>query len=269
MPKALKFSIGDRFGKLTIIGEAIRDISSNGRRMGNKHLCKCDCGTESYYKASALNKGSSIRCKSCSIKDKTIIIVKLGDKFGDLEVIDETWIYFEDGLGENKTKRKGFKCRCKCGSEYYYRIGSLVHNYINSCKHCAYKKRPQSIIRFTNEERLYNLSIIRRCKATDGRIENNLPIEEFLEIVNKDCYYCGEPPRKLDYLNNNKIVLRGEMYANGVDRLDSKGHYDKQNCVPCCKECNTMKMQMDINEFLNKIEVIYNRWKQGVIIMEN
>jgi hypothetical protein len=89
--------------------------------------------------------------------------------------------------------------------------------------------------------------------------EFNLNFEEFIEIIGKDCHYCGEPPSK----PTQKILIdRGHIneppfYYNGIDRIDSRIGYDKDNCVPCCSSCNYMKHVSSHNDFLNQICKIY------------
>ena len=58
-------------------------------------------------------------------------------------------------------------------------------------------------------------------------------LNEFSEIINKPCYYCGEN-------------------SGGIDRLDSSIGYLKDNCVPCCAICNYMKNKYTEDEFLDQ-----------------
>ena len=44
----------------------------------------------------------------------------------------------------------------------------------------------------------------------------------------------------------------------GIDRIDSTKGYSKDNCVSCCKMCNIMKNKFSKEDFLNKVESIYN-----------
>ncbi|HEC67150.1 MAG TPA: hypothetical protein ENI23_17875 [bacterium] len=52
----------------------------------------------------------------------------------------------------------------------------------------------------------------------------------------------------------------------GLDRVDNKKGYELENCVPCCKICNSMKMTMDKDEFLKHIKRIADfKFMQGVV----
>jgi hypothetical protein len=90
--------------------------------------------------------------------------------------------------------------------------------------------------------------------------EFNLTVEDFRNIIIKDCHYCGEKPQRS---TNKAMITRGHIneppfYYNGIDRIDSKIGYHPHNCVPCCNVCNYMKNTLTNDIFLEKIEKIYN-----------
>ena len=66
--------------------------------------------------------------------------------------------------------------------------------------------------------------------------------EQFAEIVQKPCYFCGE--------------CTTECSINGVDRRDSNKPYTPENTLPCCKMCNMMKNTLNEYTFLKRIEHI-------------
>jgi len=87
-------------------------------------------------------------------------------------------------------------------------------------------------------------------KASYGSIKNgararnlefNITYEEYLDFFNKPCVYCGRPNQ------------------SGLDRVDNERGYVIGNIVTCCKDCNVMKWSMSIEEFLNRVEIIYKR----------
>lgn len=73
-------------------------------------------------------------------------------------------------------------------------------------------------------------------------LENDLTLE-FIELESeKPCTYCGFP-------------------STGLDRLDnSKGH-TKVNCVPCCWECNTARMDNFTHEEMKIIGKVIRQVK--------
>ena len=84
--------------------------------------------------------------------------------------------------------------------------------------------------------------------AIKRNLEFNLSQEEFLNIVTKNCEYCGEEPRQ-SYV---------EFKHNGIDRIDSNIGYTLDICVPCCGKCNMMKSTYSVEDFLEHIKKIYN-----------
>jgi len=74
--------------------------------------------------------------------------------------------------------------------------------------------------------------------------------EEFVQIVESPCNYCG---------------IIQEKGFNGIDRLNSTIGYIKDNCVSCCAMCNYMKGCLDKNIFIQRVEhiVTYNKLVEG------
>jgi hypothetical protein len=88
----------------------------------------------------------------------------------------------------------------------------------------------------------------------------DLTIEEFVNIISKNCFYCGDSPKKV---TKKMLVTRGHIneppiYYNGIDRMDSNLGYTTNNIVPCCSQCNYMKHTTGIDDFYKQIEKIYN-----------
>jgi hypothetical protein len=77
--------------------------------------------------------------------------------------------------------------------------------------------------------------------AKKRNIEWDLTKDEFESYWGKDCYYCGE-----------------KINGIGIDRIDSNVGYIKKNIVPCCYQCNIIKMDYTYDEFISKIKKIYN-----------
>ena len=87
-----------------------------------------------------------------------------------------------------------------------------------------------------------------------------LSFEEFETLINGDCFYCGEPPKRA---TNKILITRGHineppLYYNGIDRLNPNDSYTKTNCVSCCSICNYMKHTQQVDEFLSHICKINN-----------
>lgn len=84
--------------------------------------------------------------------------------------------------------------------------------------------------------------------ATKRGLDFCISLDQFLDISYRDCYYCGSKPDLyiIDYRTKEGLI------TNGVDRYENDLGYTPSNLVPCCKICNTKKLQLDGDEFINK-----------------
>jgi len=129
--------------------------------------------------------------------------------------------------------------------------GHVMEKYWNNFHHkpaCGECHNPYKNMTREEYRKMYNVTdkgIYSRysgdCNRTNRLkrgIQMQLTFEQFSEIINKNCSYCGS------------------LNCRGVDRKDSSGNYDLENSVPCCKYCNSMKNSMTVEEFLKHIEKI-------------
>lgn len=70
-------------------------------------------------------------------------------------------------------------------------------------------------------------------KAKQKSIPVSLTQQEFLEMYNNECFYCGQ-------------IVNG---GYGIDRLDHQLGYSKENCVRCCFKCNSRKGGLELAGF--------------------
>ena len=69
-------------------------------------------------------------------------------------------------------------------------------------------------------------------------LEITLTQSEFINIINKPCYYC----------NSTENI--------GIDRKNNSIGYILENCNPSCSVCNYMKRTSTIKDFINKCREI-------------
>ena len=111
--------IGDKYNKLTIIGESSRRASNGGKYW----LCQCDCGNIKEIRGDHLKSGHT---KSCGCQNQERINNIIGQRFNNLTVIDIT----------DKRRSGGdvvWKCQCDCGNITYAAASELRNNRIKSC----------------------------------------------------------------------------------------------------------------------------------------
>lgn len=92
---------------------------------------------------------------------------------------------------------------------------------------------------FTNKHVIWNHYV----KGAKKRgIPFALSKTHFQELIIKPCFYC----------NYHK---EGEVH--GIDRVDNQKGYIEDNVVPCCETCNVLKGSQHPQEFIDKMQAIY------------
>jgi hypothetical protein len=90
--------------------------------------------------------------------------------------------------------------------------------------------------------------------------------ERFIELIGKNCSYCGLPPsRKIpSKISNRTPAERARpksrwptILYTGIDRIDSNLGYVEGNVRPACFTCNFAKKNMPLEDFLNWVRRIY------------
>jgi hypothetical protein len=130
----------------------------------------------------------------------------------------------------------------------------LKHNYD------IVENYPEKIKRRKKDKSAKNsLYLDYKSRANRKNLEFTLSFQEFDEITSSNCYYCDETPKNKKYANGDKKVF---CFYNGVDRFNNGEGYTKNNSLPCCGECNKMKLDLSFNDFLNKIQKILNKFRK-------
>ena len=180
-----------------------------------------------------------------------ILIDLTRKKFGRLTVIKRTF-------PNAKNRHAKWLCECECGTKKVILGGSLKSGSTRSCG-CLYKESGK----INNIKKRLNLGlanlrqVITRYKlnAKKRGLKFKLTEEQFYEITQKDCFYCGEKPSQIKKGKN----YFGEYIYNGIDRIDNKKGYTIDNVVPCCKKCNIAKNNSTLQEYQDWIKKSYNR----------
>lgn len=131
-----------------------------------------------------------------------------------------------------------WNCQCDCGKQVAIRGVSLRSG---NSKSCGCGRKPGIRRAFKPFFSAYN-SLARIDKS---RQRETMTYEEFLKFTTcKTCSYCG-------------VTLNWEPHNNrlwNMDRVDSNLGHTIENCIPCCKICNRMKMDMPKSIFLNHLK---------------
>ena len=165
--------------------------------------------------------------------------------FGNLTVIRELTLKEKNVLGYKKQSSR-YECICNCGNTCIVEGVKLKtgHTKTCGCSRNAKKDAQLSLI--------YNSY---KTRASKIKIDFKLTKEKFQEIIKSNCNYCGIPPN--NKLKHKFATITEDYFYNGVDRINSDLGYTLNNVVPCCEQCNRMKLDWSREEFLNKVSQIY------------
>lgn len=224
--KRIKDYIGATEGQL----ECIEDFGpQEGHNRKLKVRCR-SCGKEFYLRPYQFKKQNHV-CPTDYV----------GMTNGVLTCIEDL------GPVKNGTKTvHQLKVKCaRCGNESIVRADKInTKTYTpQSCTHCINSLLQEIADSKYSETRSFRKRLHSIQANAKGRgIKLLLTEEQIKNMLEQDCYYCGEP------------------HANGIDRIDSDGGYTIDNAVPCCGICNVMKNKFPISVFLDKVNKIYNRF---------
>lgn len=183
--------------------------------------------------------------------------INIGERYGRLIVLELD--------GQNKHYTYMWKCLCDCGKTKVVATQHLTLNLTKSCG-CLIGEVRSNMNRkepgragFTALKKSY----VKSAQKRDLTFE--LTDEQLHEIFKMNCAYCGLIPKQTKYGSNYKTE-RDKQHCvyiyNGIDRVDNNIGYIKENCVPCCKKCNFMKLGMELDQFFAHIELIYKRFNR-------
>jgi hypothetical protein len=158
--------------------------------------------------------------------------------------------------GRNKRGDIMLACECDCGTCKTIRKEALTNGQSKSCgclRTEISKKRNtkhgRSEAAFLGHYRSYKGGASRR------NLQFDLTEEEFILLSSKNCSYCGCDPIEFRSKRVGENKLSGYV-ANGIDRMDNRRGYSKDNVVTCCPTCNGMKSKMGRSDFIEMCKSI-------------
>ena len=168
-----------------------------------------------------------------------------GQIFGKLTV---------DGFSHIKQYANGrtqamWNVTCSCGTKKTVYGNNMLNGSVRACgclRKEGFNKKEYGEASFNSRYGMYKKSAERRS------FEFNLTKEEFKSLVLQNCSYCGSAPSNVHQATH----CNGSFVGNGVDRVNSLKGYTVENCVPCCKKCNHMKLNYSVDEFIGHMQKI-------------
>lgn len=160
---------------------------------------------------------------------------------------------------------KKYLCKCECGTERLVRPWSLNQRKSLSCGCKQKEKVGERIIESgfisirKNIFRNYTMAANRR------NYEFSLSFDEFDNLINKPCHYCGTEGSMTSegtYRQGEPSVDYSMYRYNGVDRVDNNLGYTIENTVSCCNICNNSKSTLTLKEWREWLERAYLQMKE-------
>lgn len=205
-------SVGDRFGKLTVI-ELSEDNKDKRKR---KWLCVCDCGNETIATQRVLFEGTKKSC-GCLIGKNTYKDLT-GKKFGMLTVLYRV---------ENKKNHVFYKCVCDCGN---YKIADAARLKSGETWNCGCKNKNSYIHGYRNT-RLYRTWIGMKTRCFNP----NTPF--YKHYGGRGITVCEEwKDPENGFQNFAKWAIENgwdekkNRFEQSIDRIDVNGNYCPENC---------------------------------------
>lgn len=151
-------------------------------------------------------------------------------------------------------------CRCICKNKNPNEVSITCYS-LNSghTKSCGCLKQVPAGWNLSEDPYMSSVENIFKSHYSDG----NLTLDKFLELSQQDCMYCARSSQDSNCYNpyKNSILLKDNLpqpfLYNGLDRIDNNKKHDLDNVYPCCKHCNTAKMEMTLENFVNWAVLVY------------
>jgi hypothetical protein len=171
-----------------------------------------------------------------------------GQKFGRLTIVERI-----GSLG-GKSYWLG---KCECGGTAKAAASNLTRKFVTSCG-CFRKEFVRGNQLPEGESGFNGLFGRYQKRARIDGISFTLSKKDFQHLTQGHCYYCGAPPSQSI---SSRRSGKGRYSYNGIDRMDSSEGYVLGNCVPACKTCNYMKLDMSIENFISACKKVVEHSK--------
>lgn len=235
----LSCNIGDKFGEWTVLEP------NCGSRNGHTYVrCQCSCGVLKDINLTALVRGRTSKCRSCSSRSRTKVL-EPGSRFKHFTVLEGP-IYINHVAY--------YKCRCDCGREVLKLPIELNYKHRDfQCASCAQKEN--------KEKFMVNNGKIGELNCTIYYHYKNSALKRGLEF-NVSIKYLWE----LFLLQERKCAITGDEIEDfkeaSLDRIDSSKGYIEGNVQWVTKQANISKHIMTMEELYEFCKKVLNHANQ-------
>lgn len=220
----IMYSIGDKYGKLTIIGAAQWRMQPGGQSK-RQVACQCECGNIAVVGLSQLKSGKT---QSCGCKRNQPAINRrdlTGQVFGRLTV---------KGRAETKKGKSYWNCLCQCGNTKTVIQASLTRGLTKSCG-CLH--REVSTKHGYSDHRLKSVyqGMKQRC--------NNPNDTRFPDYGGRGITVCDEWQKDMTPFIE-WMLSNGWKEGLEIDRRDNDKGYSPENCRIVTRYQNTRNTRL-------------------------
>lgn len=240
-----------KIGKLTATSKNEEESKRQNRVCWN---AICECGNERIITSKTISDSHvyEVSC-GCVIDSTPLNEMKVDDVYGKLTL-------------KSYYKNK-WTCDCSCGGEITAKTNAIKLGGVKSCG-CLLAEIIDLNRKYNPERgsaiRVWREHYVNWDKKHKFDINQTLSFEDFYELSQQNCFYCGISPSK----THNKFkkeqkdgknplprsIAEGDFIYNGLDRKNNSVGHSKDNCITACWMCNRAKRKMPMNEFLNWIK---------------
>eukprot|EP00743_Colponemidia_sp_Colp-15_P009730 GILK01010649.1.p1 GENE.GILK01010649.1~~GILK01010649.1.p1 ORF type:complete len:852 (-),score=90.47 GILK01010649.1:52-2406(-) len=154
-------------------------------------------------------------------------------------------------------------------------IGYISGNVVSSCAMCNYMKCDLNVTVFLDKCKQINEHFgptLRQCTGPFVQtLQQNqcprLPGELQADVKKRMIRYAERAAEERDlqfeltveqyhFLKNQPCVYCGKEGGQSIDRIDSDRHYTWDNCVSACADCNYLKREFSIQDWVDKCTAI-------------
>ena len=237
--KKLSCNNGDQYGDWTVLNP------NCGSRNGHTYvLCQCKCGKIQEVNLTALVRGKTTCCKSCS-RRKLTTILPIGSHI-------KHWTILEGPIYKNHTAC--YKVRCDCGKELYkLPIELLSKNSYFQCASCAQKEN--KVETMISNGMVGKLALTQYTKLRKSALHRNYDFTVSIEYLwnlfiqqRQICAITG------DYIPDIKHA--------SLDRIDSNKGYVEGNVQWVTYRANVSKHTMTMEELYDFCRKVLNHANQ-------
>ena len=184
--------------------------------------------------------------------------VKVGVRYGRLVVTDI--------ISNGKGRGVSAVCDCDCGTQGHPVLrenlkkmrscGCSQHDtaFVKARSRDSYPTKPAGEAQMNSYHRSYLVGAERRGFAFE------ISKAQFVSLVSQPCFYCGALPKSRNVLRKDGAPMyNGEIFVNGIDRIDNAAGYVIDNCVSCCTSCNMAKHKATSAEFIKRCIAVAKR----------